>query len=168
MQLELDRGEDSVNLSGDYDAVGVEIWTVVMEQAYAQYRDRVANGGDGDGDGYEEIEVGSSIPNHSHLVWELLTGENGTNTKTEAMENAELQNLIQDAWDDGKRVILNTENGAPDIIGDHAYPIVRRNTADTGWVLYNPQGPHDPTDPEPVILDSQLAANVRSVYILDP
>jgi hypothetical protein len=57
--VNLDRGQNGVGLSGDYDSTGVEVWTWVIERAYAQTEG-----------GYCEISDGGV----SDGVWEWLRG----------------------------------------------------------------------------------------------
>jgi hypothetical protein len=56
--VNLDRGQNGVGLSGDYDSTGVEVWTWVIERAYAQTEG-----------GYCEISDGGvSGPAHQNLA----------------------------------------------------------------------------------------------------
>jgi hypothetical protein len=150
VQLNLTRGQDAVQLSGDYDVVGVEVWTLVMEQAFAQEQG-----------GYDEIDNGG----HSDAVWELLTGESASSENLQGPiwqdSDQQVYDKIEAALDAGKGVMIGTMSSGSTVLHDnHAYSVLEVNAA--GVVLYNPWGGDGATVTVPL---ADLNENMQTLYI---
>jgi hypothetical protein len=156
----LTRGHDAADPSGDYDANGVEIWPQLLEQAYAQSKG-----------GYASIDNGE----HVDLVWTALTGRNAWRHDVRASTDAQIAQIISEAVQADKVVILGTKPGAPWLVGNHAY-YVRQDSSDAAGIvtklfLYNPWARHPEVqgldgDQETIVV-AQFSANLSWVYVGD-
>jgi len=136
VEFELTRGLDAVALSGDYDASGVEVWTHILEQAFAQTQG-----------GYANIDEGG----HADRTWEWMTGVDASFEDLQGpffqSTDQEVADAIDAALGDNKSVMLGTVVTPGDstiLVGNHAYSLssVDRNGAGeiTAILLYNPHG----------------------------
>lgn len=130
--IDLDRGSNGVHLSGDYDATGVEVWTWVLERAYAQTHS-----------GYAPIDGG-----YAHDAWKWLTGKEAAPTYTETMTNEQIFDLIESSFGTGHSrgvMVSSPPNGSLlGVGGNHGWAVleVQRNALGLrqGIVFYNPWG----------------------------
>ena len=149
MSMNLERGFDMAQLSGDVDKDGkAEIWTVLLEEAFAQMVG-----------GYENIDNGGNPAS----FYSALTGSTpSAMISTSGKTNSQIWNEINNPRGQGRTVILNTKVIQPDpspVKGHHAYLIIGVSAA--GYDLYNPWG----TDHAELSMD-RLTETIESYVIL--
>ena len=134
--VNLDRGQNGVGLSGDYDSTGVEVWTWVIERAFAQTHG-----------GYCNINEGG-FTDHT---WKWLTGKDATRTNlSNTTTDQEIWDQIASNFGNGhqKGVMVGTHPGPSldiaGVDGRHALAVVDVKLTPAGApkhvTLYNPWG----------------------------
>ncbi len=124
-----------------------------MEQAYAQL-----NGG------YANIDNGGQCD----AVWELITGESASSENVQGPfsqdTDEEIADLILDAWNGQKSIMIGTLESAANLPGNHAYSVMDVH-APAGVVtsieVYNPWGERK------VLSLDHFNENISRIYIGD-
>jgi hypothetical protein len=153
VQFELTRGFDASKLSGDEDDYGrVEVWNVVLEQAYAQHAG-----------GYPALDNGGN----PDVVWQLLTGKSGGRIDVSGLTDQQISDKISEYRAAEKLVVIATLANASNLVGNHAYAVNAAAT-DGRWPLRNPYGPTSNDDGTTSIAIDRLSENIAWIYYLNP
>jgi VCBS repeat-containing protein len=128
--VNLDRGFNGAGLSGDYDSTGVEVWTWVIERAYAQTHGNYCN-----------INGG-----HADDAWKWLTGHDASELYSDGKTDQQIWDEIESNFGNSHQngVIVDSPPNAP-ILGvgeNHSWAVlaVRKTTAGSPLEIevYNP------------------------------
>lgn len=159
--LDLARGLDSADLSGDTDAAGLaEVWTLVLEQAYAQILPN----------GYADLDDGGLV---SH-AWTALTGKSAVALDVSNWTDEQIAARIAQEYAGNKIMAIGTPKTGgkkeqdvlpDDVRGHHAYFVESVNVEDSSAKslgLKNPWG-HSHT----TLFRDHYSEAISTLYILE-